>query len=623
MCGIAGIVNRNNPVADLAIQLLSHAIQHRGPDGEGVWKSNDDSIALIHRRLSILDLTNGGSQPMFSSDKRFVIVFNGEIYNFIEVRNELKKKGVAFKTESDTEVILAAFSVWKEDMLSRFNGMWAMVIYDQHEKKLFLSRDRFGIKPLYYFLDENHFVFASEVQAIHQYLGNKAEPDDVVIADLAKASFAFHGTERTYLKNVYSLPGGFNLTLENGKVKVEKWYQLSLRNVPESFVEQAVELRTLLVDACKLRLRSDVPVATCLSGGVDSGSIVSLIHSTHIDRGDERFKHYSHQSFLASFPGTAIDERKEAEKLAGQVGNELKILDVTSPSVSELEEAMKACDGPMHALAFYPIWKLYKFIKGNGIKVTMDGQGPDEMMGGYRPLRFALEAAIKKKNFRWARDVYNTYAAQGEYEHFSSKDFARQTLKQLGKDRIKRFISGGKNKSLYNFHPLLQPVRDEKIFQNALDENQYYEFFYSPLPAILQQFDRCSMASGVECRMPFMDYRVVEFIFSLPPESKVGSGYTKRVLREAMKNILPESTRLNKHKIGFNAPVVDWFKGELREFMSDTINSQSFALSQYFDGIQIRSRFDGFLKNERPNFEEAFSFWAPVHIEWWKSKFKN
>lgn len=622
MCGIAGILMQNGASPDPGrIELLSHALQHRGPDGTGTWSSANKSCVLIHRRLSILDLSEAASQPMTSRDGRYVAIFNGEMYNFIEVRSELQAKGYSFTTESDTEVILAAYHEWGEEMLPRFNGMWALAIYDRQEEVLFLSRDRFGVKPLYYYADDHSFIFASEIQAIHKALGKNAAPDEEVLTDLAKASFAFHGTERTYLKNVLSLPGGYNLVISKAGKKITKWYHLRLRKVPATLHEQAAELRELLISACKLRLRSDVPVATCLSGGVDSGSITALIHSSHVDTGDERFRHYAHESFLASFPGTAIDERREAEQLAKAVGNKLRVIEILSPEIHELEKAMDGCDGPMHALAFYPISKLYEFIRSNGIKVTIDGQGPDEMMGGYRPLRHALEAAFKKKDLRWAADVYRTYAAQGENEYFSSKNFARQTLKQLGKDRLKGIAGAGKKTSLYNFHPSLQPVRNEPLFDNALDQNQYYEFFYKPLPAILQQFDRCSMASGVECRMPFMDYRVVEFIFSLPPDSKVGGGYTKRVLREAMKNILPDSTRLNKQKVGFNAPVVDWFRGGLKEFMSDVIHSSSFQSAPYFDGKKLSLDFDRFLASPTPDFREAFNFWAPVHIEWWRKKF--
>jgi len=624
MCGIAGILSKTGGAPNMEVlSILNRSIRHRGPDGEGLWKSQDDSCALLHRRLSILDLSDAAAQPMVSNGGSVAIIFNGEIYNFIEIKKELQSKGYSFKTESDTEVILAAYEEWKESMLHRFNGMWALAIYDQREKKLLLSRDRFGIKPLYYFSDENRFVFASEIQAIHHCLGKEARPDAEVITDISRASFAYHGTERTYLENVKSLPGGFNLVLQNGEVKVQKWYELKIRKVPAGFREQAEELRQLLIDSCSLRLRSDVPVATCLSGGVDSGSIATIIHSSHQGEDDQRFHHYAHQSFLASFPGTAIDERKEAEKLAGQVGNDLKIIDINPPGAGDLEKAMHSCDGPMHALSFYPIWKLYGFIRENGIKVTIDGQGPDEMMGGYRPLKFALEAAFDQRKIGWATDVYRTYAAQGESDHFSSRDFAKQTLKQVGKDRIKRLVHTRKHSPFFNLHSALGPVRDEKMFDNAFDQNQYYEFFYKPLPAILQQFDRCSMASGVECRMPFMDYRIVEFIFSLPPESKVGGGYTKRVLREAMKNILPDSTRLNKQKIGFNAPVVDWFKGGLKEFMTDIIYSSSFEQSPFYNGKEIRKRFDNFLADPKPNFELASTFWAPVHVEWWRKKFST
>jgi asparagine synthase (glutamine-hydrolysing) len=636
MCGIAGIYCFNgNHVEKDQIDKLTDAVAHRGPNGRGTWINTSSTLALGHRRLSILDTSKNGHQPMSYDDDRYYITLNGEIYNFLEIRNELKQQGYHFFSETDTEVILAAYKCWGPSMQHKFNGMWAFAIYDTVKNELFLSRDRFGIKPLYYYQERNTFYFSSEVQAIHRLLGKDHELNEEVIADLVQGGFQSHGTIQTYLKQVFALPGGYNLCIKNDQLTIKEWYSLKKVTVPVSFKQQAEVLKELLKDACELRMRSDVPVATCLSGGLDSGSITAMITNYKPVAG-ERFNNYTHKGFCAAFPNTPIDESKEAIRLGKQLHSDVDVLNIMAPSAAELIKAMEHCDGPMHALAFYPIWKLYQHIQQQHIVVTLDGQGPDEMLGGYRPLREAMETAIELKNPIWLRDVYRTYAGMGETSQFSSKQFARNEWKFLvkrrsgaAKQRFKRIV---KRSLFYKtsapvlknnvFKKQLEPVRLPQHQSNSLDRSLYTQFFQNPLPGILQQYDRCSMANGVECRMPFMDYRIVEFVFSLPVQSKVGGGYTKRILREAMKGLLPDETRLNKFKIGFNAPIVDWFRGALKEFMLIEMNSDTFLNSSYFNGKELKMEFETFLKKENPGWNEAWKFWPPVHLTWWLNSLK-
>lgn len=613
MCGILGIYNLNSkPVSNKETQILSEALKHRGPDGHGAWLNPKKNLALGHRRLSILDLTKKGAQPMSDFDGRYWITFNGEIYNFIEIKNELEGKGHKFNTDTDTEVILASYKEWGGNMLHKFNGEWAFAIYDNIKKELFLSRDRFGIKPLYYFCDKKQFIFASEIDAIHKLLGNKHPLNLNVLKIIAVGKTSYHYTKETYLKNVFSLPAGNNLIVKENKLTENNWYKLNRVQVPSNFKEQAKKLRDLVINSCQIRLRSDVPIGTCLSGGVDSGSITSIIGNLKPD--SERFSKYSHKSFCATFPNTSIDEEKEAKELASKLNTNLNIYTVDPPSEKELEDVMIKYGGPMHALAFYPINKLYEFIKDEGITVTMDGQGPDEMLGGYHPARSAMTAAIQLFKPLWLIDVYNTYASQGETLHNSSIESTRKNILPAFRDAIKKITKTVLIKfGIYN-------ASTEKFsinFTNALDEELYLEFFKSPLPGILNQYDRCSMINGVECRMPFMDHRVVEFVFSLPPESKVGRGFTKRILREAMEGVLPDETRLRKSKIGFNAPIIEWFKGPLKNFMLKYINDPLFEKTKIFDGKKIKKEFEEFIKCPNPNWDNTWIFWPPVHIVWW------
>jgi len=634
MCGIAGIYRFNDiPVSDLDINTLTDALAHRGPDGRGVWFSLNNNVALGHRRLSIIDLSDKAKQPLSYAKERYWISFNGEIYNFLEIRSELISKGYQFITNSDTEVILAAYIEWNDGMLDKFNGMWAIAIYDTIDNILFLSRDRFGVKPLYYYRDNEKLIFASEVQAIHKLLGNKHPLNSIVIDDIIKGKFFNHGTKFTYIENVFNLPGGYNLLIRNNKIDIWEWYKMKQITVPKSFDEQADTLRQLIIDSCKLRLRSDVPVGTCLSGGVDSGSITSIINKLNLDQGTN-YNTYTHKSYCASFPDTPIDEATHAIKLADKIGAKLDVVNMNPPLIDDLETAMRQCDGPMHSLAFFPIWKLFRHIRQTGVLVTLDGQGPDEMLGGYQPLLYGLKTAVQLKKPFWFIDLYKTYSAMGENSQFSSKNASKKIMrlfmKTQFKDSLERVSWPVKRvlfkMNLYKFpefevgiqnDEFRKPIKINNFIDNALDANLFEQFFQNPLPGILNQYDRCSMANAVECRMPFLDYRIVEFIFSLPPQSKVGNEYTKRILRHAMKNILPDEIRLNKTKIGFNAPIVDWFHNELKDWMLSIMNNPEFMSCKYFNGKEIKNNFEQYISEKKLFWDEAWKFWPPVHFIWW------
>lgn len=620
MCGIAGIFHFNGQqIAEQQLDKLTDAVAHRGPDGRGVWINEGQTVGLGHRRLSILDLSEAGKQPMTNENSRYWITFNGEIYNFLEIRAELAKKGYAFRTDSDTEVILAAYHEWGEEMQHTFNGMWALAIYDTENHSLFLTRDRFGVKPLYYYLSDTKLIFSSEIQAIHKILGANHPLNNVVVTDILRGSSNYNGTTQTYLQDVSALTGGHQMFVQNGKTTIKCWYNLPSIQVPPTLEEQAEILRDLCIDACKLRLRSDVAVGTCLSGGLDSGSITAII--SQLQPEESRFNHYSHRGFCAAFPNSTLDESKEAKQLIAQLGGKLDVINITPPTASELEMAMSQCDGFMHALAFFPIWKLYQYIKSQGITVTLDGQGPDEMLGGYDPVVEGLKSAIQEKKIRWFFDVYDTYSSVGEYSGNNAKKNTYNAMKFVVKEQLKGML--GYQQTPPRSNPALLPERIPIFKGNELDISLYKQFFQAPLPGILSQYDRASMASGVECRMPFMDYRIVEFIFSLPTESKVGGGYTKRILREAMKGILPDETRLRKRKIGFNAPIVEWFRGGLKEWITDQMNRTDFQQNSYFDGRKMKEDFDKFIQNPSPSWNTAWSFWSPVHFAWWQQQMKK
>jgi len=623
MCGIAGIIKFNgSSISTNEIDELTDSLAHRGPDGRGTWFNQNKNIALGHRRLSILDLSDAGHQPMISKDGFLSLVLNGEIFNFIEIKNELKAKGHTFISQTDTEVVLTAYKQWGLKMLDKFNGMWAMAIYNSKTHCLTLSRDRFGVKPLYYFYDENELVFASEVKSLHKHLGQRVSINDKTIEALLRFDHSYHGTDQTYLNEVKSLKAGSNLILDNGKIELSQWYSLAKTKVPKNFDEQASVLKEILKDAIKIRLRSDVPVGTCLSGGIDSGAISSLINTFNAND-DQRFSNFTHRSFCAGFPGVDFDETNAARKLAKQLDISLDVEIVNAPNASFLEEAMNKTDGPMPAFAFFPIWQLYGYIKQQNITVTIDGQGADEMLGGYYLGYEAMKGALEKGDVFWLFDLKRTYSAlhhnahKWVSDHFNYvKSEKMRQIKQTLKLPVKKLLA---LIGLYTFKPLKvasSNITNPLIKDNTFEDALYKQFFKTPLPFLLHQYDRASMANGIECRMPFMDYRVVEYIFSLPPQSKVGGGYTKRVLREALNGILPDETRLNKTKTGFNAPTTQWFKTDLNEWFVSQISSKSFIENPYFDGDKMSKEFLKMIESDKAD-NYNWKYWAYIHVNYW------
>jgi asparagine synthase (glutamine-hydrolysing) len=622
MCGIGGITSHGDArVSPSAIAKLKERISHRGPDGQAVWYSADGQTALAHARLSILDLSVAADQPMLSSCGRYVIVYNGEIYNFLELARELEGMGRVFRTRSDTEVLLEAWSVWGAKMVHRLNGMWAFAIYDNVSRSLFLSRDRFGVKPLYYYADDEWFIFASEAQAIHRLIPRKVEPNRDFLRVVAQSGIYAPDPDTTYLSKVRSLIPGGNLCVSGGKTSLTRWYFLGRCAVPSNFNDQVSEFRALLEDACRIRMRSDVPVATCLSGGIDSSSIVSLLADPRISSGDRET--YSHHSFTASFPGTDLDEAAQAAVVARGTGTKLDTYIIKCPTATTLELAMSECDGPMPSLAFFPIWALYKHVKHSGISVTIDGQGADEMLGGYYLGYAGLKSAWQRKNVARMLDMSRTYSAlTPTAATWVSNDLTSLRREIIGgglatlKAPVRRWIGRPDIPPQPPRYDLsFVPIDASYVDSNADDELSralLSQFFFNPLPFFLHQFDRAAMAHGVECRMPFMDYRLVEFSFSLPTDSRVGRGHTKRILREAMRGTVPETILSNRTKTGFGAPLQDWLVDGLREWACDVLDAAQSECEDLFDARELRDQ----LYANAVHLEQRV-VWSRIHIAWW------
>lgn len=594
------------------LKRFTDSISHRGPDGSGYELLNDNTLGLGHRRLSILDLSEAGKQPMFNTQKDRVISFNGEVYNFIEIRKELIAAGEKFTTETDTEVILAAYQKWGKDCLNKFNGMFAIAIWDSKTKELFLARDRFGVKPLYYFyISETVFAFASETLAFKHLDGFDREINSKIFNIALTEPDIIEGSDKTIFKNMYQLkPGHFLTLVQGGHPEIKQWWSTAsnLVKVPPTYEAQIEEFRNLFEDACKLRMRSDVTIASALSGGLDSSSVYCTLHKLKKENaGLERLPSDWQKAFVATFPNTTVDEKKYAEQVVKHVnGQATYIIPDYKNLVNDVVNATKLFDG-ITQTPITSISDVYRSMKQNGVTVSLDGHGVDEMMYGYNSYVFeALYDHINKKEFKRAEECAKIISGLSPNYNYNT---LLADIKQFDKSIFEKGISFIKRKIFKTNTGSASAVsKKETNWTNAIDKDTYNEiiagfntpqslskpsramyddFHYRSLPINLRDFDRASMQHGIEIRMPFMDYRLVSYVFSLPDGSKLGGGFTKRILRDAMKNTLPEPIRTRTLKIGIGAPMEEWFNNELRQYVMDTIHSEKFIHSPYWNGKQI------------------------------------
>ncbi|MBI5943851.1 MAG: asparagine synthase (glutamine-hydrolyzing) [Chloroflexi bacterium] len=600
MCGIAGIWNQNGePLDQVALKKFTDALAHRGPDGNGFHIDHESNLGLGHRRLAIIDTSEGGRQPMSFANGRYWITYNGEIYNFLEIKSELAGYGYQFQTDSDTEVVLTAYHHWGEDCQLRFNGMWAFAIWDRDERKLFLSRDRFGVKPLIYYFDNKRFAFASEMKAFLTLDWFHLEFDPSMVSAALTNGGLIEGNENCLLQGLKHLLGGHCLTLKPGeRPKTRRWWRTldHLEKVPERYEDQAARFRELFLDACRIRMRSDVPIGTALSGGLDSSSVIcGMRHLRSTNAESDRLANDWQKAFIVTYPGSDVDERKYADVVIKHtgvtpvycVGNADMYMEYFDDILFHLEEIADVPLGP---------WLAYKTQRENGIVVTLDGHGADEMLAGYSwYVTAAIKDAIKSVSPIQANELLMTLKGLGVFS-------GGHILKILTDYSTKQFNRTGHPWLLQkpvNFAPS-NYIEDLPLTQNksALDKSLYIDFHFTQLPTILRNFDRIAMAHGVEIRAPFMDWRLVSYLFSLPANTKIGSGFTKRILRDALKDILPETIRTRTRKLGFPTLAEAWTSPRTLEFIRDVTSSREFQQSTIWNGRKVERAVEAAMRNQ-------------------------
>ena len=607
MCGIFGVYQIDGtPIEPAQVQQATTTLRHRGPDDEGylLIDTQHDQLtlcggcdtnphlnlpsietqhaarhtyhaALGFRRLAILDLSPAGHQPMSSVDGRYWIIFNGEVYNYLELRAELAGHGFTFHTGTDTEVILAAYQHWGVECLSHFNGMWAFAVWDHAERSLFIARDRFGIKPLHYTFDGRRFAFASEIKALVGQHGLPFTPKPRAIFDyLAAGRLPSPQQGHTFFDGVNALPPGHWLRVSQNGLTIQRYWILHVtrdaapHTVPANVVD---EYRSLFADSIRLRLRSDVPIGTCLSGGVDSSSIVCVVNRLMAKGGLSAGQIGQQQKTFSSVYDTAsrYNERDHVEAVLRATGAEKNF---TVPSYQRLREDIERLiwhqDEPFGSTSIFAQWCVMEAVHKRGVTVLLDGQGADETLAGYRPFAFLLGDNIRQG--RVAHALREAHAIQSITGLSAARLLGRALawqmpdgwLNALRQQRMERAIDQlGLNPEFAapHLHEMrASPSEPRDLTGHLLDQVQE-----TSLPHLLRYEDRNSMAFSIEARVPFLDYRLVEFSFNDAAALRIRNGWTKWVLRRAMDGLVPGDIIWRKDKVGFETPEDDW----LREWM--------------------------------------------------------
>jgi asparagine synthase (glutamine-hydrolysing) len=584
LCGICGIwffdsAEKNGP----HISAMNHSLRHRGPDDEGYYHDDTRNLQLGHRRLSVMDLSEAARQPMKSSSGNTILVYNGEVYNFPELKNTLSAKGYSFITNSDAEVIVNAWEYWGEECFNQFNGMWALALWNGSKKELTLSRDRFGVKPLYYIYQPgNFFAFASETIAFKQLsFFNRAVSEKNLAITLHDMYYAEVMGESIF-ENIRQVKPGENLTITTAGISAKQWWKTGeqVHTIPGGYDTQVRDFRKIFEESCAVRLRSDVNIATALSGGIDSAAVFCTLKNLAASGNPalQRLPVSWQRAVVASFPGTQLDEKKYAEAVVRHTNAEVNyIIPPLNNLADEITTEVTAQDFIYHSPPV--VHHIYRYMHSQGIKVSLDGHGADELLFGY-PADI-LTAVKKARALSVKKELLSVYHQMTTVPGYSNTSLFQRGIKKI--------------KSFFETDDILYPVQYDKNYHRQfycsnLDELQNISFrsFHIVLPTLLRNWDRASMHNGVEIRMPFMDRKLVTYTLGLPFSSRVGNGFTKRILRDSVKDILPAEIYNRKYKIGVQAPMQQWFATSLSGLINDVVNSSTFLQSAVWNGRKIQ-----------------------------------
>jgi asparagine synthase (glutamine-hydrolysing) len=619
MCGINVIFDDAARRAGAAppsaeIDAMNRALVHRGPDGGGTHLG--PGVALGHRRLSIIDLSNAGTQPMYNEDGTLALVFNGEIYNYLELIPELVAAGHVFRSRSDSEVILHAYEQWGEACVQRFNGMWAFALWDVRRQQLFVSRDRLGVKPLCYMEQGTRVLFSSEPAGIRAVVPVHRAQAHKLHAYLAYGYRTQDG--HSMFEGIRELPPGHNAVLDAHGLHIRRYWSVPDERRAIGAGEAAQQLHELLVDAVRLRFRSDVPVALLQSGGLDS-SVICTIVNDEIEAG--RLGMTKVAGYTAVHPGHAYDESEAVRALMATCPRVESV--ELQPSGQDLAEQLPAfiaqMQEPMASATSYAHWCLMRAIHAQGIKVVINGQGSDEALAGYGRyiLGYRLLDLLAASPGRAWGEARAMHDRMGFGWAFLAAQTAKAFLGRRAASRWRAHLSEGGARVLdpdwTRHHPARLAEVPGRLADGNLDRHLRSELRHYGFNQILHYEDQSSMSQSVEIRSPFIDYRLMEYAFSLPLERLFSDGITKRVLREAFARRLPASIVDNHRKLGFATPFKEWSAAPgFRSFLAELVASDSFRGRRIWDARRLAP-----LLLDPNSARRGFPVWRFVNAELW------
>jgi asparagine synthase (glutamine-hydrolysing) len=579
-------------------------IRHRGPDDEGTFMEGHVGFGFV--RLSILDLTPAGHQPMQSADGRFAIIFNGEIFNYLELRAELIEKGYVFRSNTDTEVLLNAFCEWGEACQERLNGMWAFAIYDRKDQSIFISRDRYGIKPFYYTQSDDVLYFSSEIPGLLVLPEVKAIANDEKIFDYLQYNRT-DSDNQTFFTGIFKLPHGHSMRIAQSKVEIRCWYNLKL-SLKKPFAN-GHEYLEMFRSAVEIRMRSDVPVGVCLSGGMDSSSIMSALLLNQ--------EHHNINSFSAVFKDhKTVDESHYIEAYSETLSHMHFISPSGETLFSDINALLNLHSEPIPSTSPYLQYKVMELAKPH-VTVTIDGQGADEQLAGYvyfygiyfKELLTTFKWRALWREIRYARKLKQGRFIMKSWLYVLMPSFLRRIVRNHKYDYLRKAFS-----KRFKHHDAIS----QRIFESSTLQEAMLAHFEYKLEHLLKWGDLNSMAHSIESRVPFLDHRLVERTLSLQGDQLISQGFTKRILREAMAGILPPLIAERKDKIGFATPDNDWFREEpMKSFTHSILDSRSFANRGYIDQAKALNAFDKHIKKEINIGQEI---WKWINLELWFRK---
>ena len=608
MCGIAGYLGKFPP-GHKNLNQTSKILKHRGPDGEGFYthKTQHNSVAFVHRRLSIIDLDDRSNQPF--NYQNTVLVFNGEIYNYIELRKNLEDLGHIFKTKSDTEVLIHALCQWGENALEKLEGMWAFAWYNEKDGSLLLSRDRFGEKPLYIWQNDEGFYFSSEVKGLAALAGEWPQINEhQLLRSLTNGYKSLYKTKETFFLKVKELSAGTFFKINSKGIGYTKqyWKPRLVENQKLSFMDSVSITREAVIKAVELRMRSDVPLAFCMSGGVDSNTLISVAskilgHDVH------------------GFTITNKDSRYEEQSLVDIMVNELG-LKHTKVSLSKenfllnMQTIVRAHDAPVATISYYAHWMLMNEINKNGYKISISGTAADELFSGYYDHHLLYLASISENE-----DLLNVSKKnwlQSVAPHVRNT-FLQDPERFLKYPKFRDHIYSGKDFSDYLHNPFVELFHEKEYPVSILRERMLNELFFEIVPVILHEDDINAMHNSIENRSPFLDRNLFEASLQIPTQFLVKNGRAKSVLRESMRGILPNAIIESSRKVGFNAPIEDLLD------MKDPINREQLLDDSPVFNIVKKSEIEKILNKEKlPNSLSKFLF-SFIGVKFFLEEFKR